>query len=195
MKSWIAAKIYDPTFRFVSTAYLIHVATLMAAFYAGAGMNPLINPLGVPMTATLAAYSAAAGPAIHARTGSLRTAIWTTVGVPLALVVIGIPIAVAVNDIGTTPMMRLMLLGPWWILFFVVTIRIASKASGANPSAGHSGEGSFLGVYKEIITGAPRWYGSRGLGAVVITVTGFVMVTTIGAPILILVILILTSLS
>lgn len=195
MKSWIAAKIHDPTFRFVSTAYLIHIATLMAAFYAGAGMNSLINPLGITMTAMLAGYSASAGPVIHARTGSLRTAIWTTVGVPLALVVVGIPVAVAVNGIGTTPMMRLMLLVPWWILFFVVTIRTASKASGASLSAGHRGEDGLLGIYKEIITGAPRWYGSRGLGAVVIIVTGFVAIITLGAPILILIILMLMSLS
>lgn len=195
MKSWIAAKIHDPTFRFVSSAYLIHIATLMAAFYAGAGMNPLINPLGASMTALLAAYSASAGPAIHARTGSLRSAIWTAVGVPLALVVVGIPIAAAVNSIGTTPMMRAMLFLPWWIMFFVVTIRTASKASGANPSAGRRGEGNLLGIYKEIIMGAPRWYGSRGLGVVVTAVTGFVMVITIGAPILILIFLILTSLS
>ena len=92
-------------------------------------------------------------------------------------------------------MMRLMLLVPWWILFFVVTIRTASKASGANPSAGHRGEDGLLGIYKEIITGAPRWYGSRGLGAVVIIVTGFVVIITLGAPILIIIILILMSLS
>ena len=184
MNSFIARKARDPTFRFVSTAYLIHISAHVIGSYAGAEMNPLTNPLGSGMTVMAAGHCASAGPAIHARTGSLRTAIWTAVGVPLALVVVGIPIAAAVNGIEATPMTRTMLFAPWYILYFAVTIRTTSRAFEANPSAGHS----LLGIYKEIVTGAPRWYGSRALGAVVTAVTGFVMVTTLGGVLILLII-------
>lgn len=121
MTAFIARKAQDSTVRFVSASFLIHAAVLISAFYAGSGTNALISPVTLSTVSLFAAYSATAGPAIHRATGSLWTASWQTVGVPLAVVAIGIPIAIAIEATGYAPISRAMLFAPWWMLFIAVT--------------------------------------------------------------------------
>ena len=94
---------------------------LVSAFYAGDGMNPLLNPAVMVMVSFLAAQSATASPAIHRATGSLWTASWQTIGVSLAVVGIGIPIAIAIDTTDYAPITQVMLFAPWWMLFIAVT--------------------------------------------------------------------------
>ena len=121
MVAFIVRKAHDPTTWFVSASFLIHFGVLLSAFYAGDGMNPLLNPTVTVMVSFLAAQSAMAGPAIHRATGSLWTASWQTVGVSLAVVGIGIPIAIAIEATDYAPITRAMIFAPWWMLFIAVT--------------------------------------------------------------------------
>ena len=121
MTGFVSRKAQDPTTWFVSSSYLIHFGVLVSAFYAGGGMNPLLNPAGIVMVLFGAAYSATAGPPIHRATGSLWTASWQTIGVPLAVVAIGVPIATAIEATDYAPITRAMMFAPWWMLFIAVT--------------------------------------------------------------------------
>lgn len=120
MIAFIARKAQDSTVRFVSASYLVHLGVLMSAFYVADGMNPLLNPAITVTVPFLAAYSAMAGPTIHRATGSLWTASWQTIGVSLAIVSIGIPIAIAIDTTDYAPITQAMLFAPWWMLFIAV---------------------------------------------------------------------------
>jgi hypothetical protein len=122
MTGFVSRKAQDPTTWFVSSSYLIHFGVLVSAFYAGDGMNPLLNPAGIVMVSFGAAYSATAGPPIHRATGSLWTASWQTIGVPFAIVGVGIPTAIAIEATDHSPIIRAMLFAPWWTLFIAVTL-------------------------------------------------------------------------
>ena len=122
MTGFVSRKAQDPTTWFVSSSYLIHFGVLVSAFYAGDGMNPLLNPAGIVMVLFGAAYSATAGPPIHRATGSLWTASWQTIGVPFAIVGVGIPTAIAIEATDHSPIIRAMLFAPWWTLFIAVTL-------------------------------------------------------------------------
>ncbi len=121
MTGFVSRKANDPTTWFVSASFLIHFGVLVSAFYAGDGMNPLLNPAVMVMVSFLAAQSATASPAIHRATGSLWTASWQTIGVSLAVVGIGIPIAIAIDTTDYAPITRAMMFAPWWMLFMAVT--------------------------------------------------------------------------
>ena len=122
MKAFIARKGHDPTVRFVSASVLIHAAVVFPALYATSGMNPLLNPGGTALVTLGAAYSATAGPPIRMATGNLWTASWQTIGVPLILVGIGIPVAIAIEGTEYAPITQTMLFAPWWTLFIAVTM-------------------------------------------------------------------------
>ncbi len=122
MTAFIVRKAHDPTVRFVSVSYLIHFGVLLSAFYAMSPVkNPLLNPGSMTMVMLGAGYAATAGPAIHRATGSLWTASWQTIGVSLAVVGIGIPIAIAIDTTDYAPITQVMLFAPWWMLFMTVT--------------------------------------------------------------------------
>ena len=122
MTGFVSRKAQDPTTWFVSASFLIHFGVLVSAFYAGDGMNPLLNPAGIVMVLFGAAYSATAGPPIHRATASLWTASWQTIGVPFAIVGVGIPTAIAIDTTDYAPITQVMLFAPWWTLFIAVTL-------------------------------------------------------------------------
>ena len=121
MIAFVVRKAHDLTTLFVSASFLIHFGVLVSAFYAWDGMNPLLNPAVMVMVSFLAAQSATAGPPIHRTTGSLWTASWQTIGVSLAVVGIGIPLAIAIDTTDYAPITQVMLFAPWWMMFIAVT--------------------------------------------------------------------------
>lgn len=120
MTAFIARKAQDSTTWFVSVSFLIHFGVLVSAFYATSGTNALVHPVAMATVMMGATYSATAGPPIHRVTGSLWTASWQTIGLPLAIVGIGIPIAIGATDYA--PIIQAMLFAPWWTLFIAVTL-------------------------------------------------------------------------
>ena len=122
MRGFVSTKARDPTVQFVAASCFIHFGVLLSAFYAISGTNALVHPVAMATVMMGATYSATAGPPIHRATGSLWTASWQTIGVPLAVVGVGIPVAIAIETTNHTAITQAMLFAPWWSLFIAVTL-------------------------------------------------------------------------
>ena len=157
MVAFVARKAHDPATWFVSASVLLHFGVLLSAFYAISGTNALVHPVAMAMVTMGATYSATAGPAIRRTTGSLWTASWQTIGVPLAIVGIGIPISIAIEAMDHTAVTQAMLFAPWWTLFLGVTIWQHTRGKKVEhppgpPVFGAVGSGIFLVTRLGILT-------------------------------------------
>ncbi len=114
--------------RFVGTALFVQLAMFAIAFYLTEGMNPLLNPASMVTVTLGAGYMAAVGPIIGKKPGRIGKVAPLTVLIPFALVLVGIPIAVVIQETDFTSMTRSLLFAPWWLAFigmFLVFIYIA----------------------------------------------------------------------
>ena len=120
MKQLLIRKAREPMARFVGSALFAQLATFLLAFYLTEGMNHLLNPANMATVSLGAGYIAATGPRIQEKSGRVRKVAPLTVVIPLVLVLVGLPIAVAIQQTAFTPMTRSLLFAPWWLTFIGV---------------------------------------------------------------------------